>query len=415
VLVVRAEALVVAETRRYAAALTALHIATAAVLVQALPANPSEETRHALTELEEIGPPLFALPHEQQPPVGVAAIRELTTNLREVRRDAALQVETRRLRRRKRSAVTFLSGGAPSAALALVRSLTIVGGKGGVGKTTVSTALALAASLPDQPGRVLLISTDPAPSVGDALGIPDAHWARRLPQVCPGVPRLDIWQMDASAAFEDLRDRYRERIDELFEAWLGRGIDAAHDRTILRDLLALAPPGIDELYALSALGELLANDRYVRLIVDPAPTGHLLRLLEMPAVAVDWSHRLMRLLLKYREIASLGDLSQELVAFSRRTRALDQLLHDAEHAGLVLVTLDEPVVVAESIRLSRAIRGAGIEVLGAVVNRVGSLSNLLADSQIAASASMILAPEADQPLIGVDAIARWCRRWQARD
>lgn len=415
VLVVRAEALVVAETLRYATALTALHIGTVAILVQALPEDPSEEARHALSELKEIGPPLFFLPARQRPPVGVASIRELMRSLRELRGDAAVRVERKRLHPRRGSAVMSLSGGGPPAATGIVRSLTIVGGKGGVGKTTVSTALALAASLPQQPGRVLLVSTDPAPSIGDALGMPDAHWARRIPQECPGVPRLDIWQMDATAAFEDLRDRYRERIDELFEAWIGRGIDAAHDRTILRDLLALAPPGVDELYALSALGEMLATERYARIIVDPAPTGHLLRLLEMPSVALDWSHRLMRLLLKYREIASLGDVAQELVGFTRRTRALDQLLHDPMRAGVLLVTLDEPVVLAESSRLSRAIQGAGIEVLGTLVNRAGELSDSLAGSEMFARGSTILAPEADRPLIGVGAITDWCHRWQARD
>ncbi len=74
-------------------------------------------------------------------------------------------------------------------------------------------------------------------------------------------------------------------------ALVGRGVDVERDRAILRDLLALAPPGIDEVFALSILGDALAERRFRRIIVDPAPTGHLLRLLEMPAIALDWSHR----------------------------------------------------------------------------------------------------------------------------
>ena len=70
---------------------------------------------------------------------------------------------------------------------------------------------------------------------------------------------------------------------------LPRGVSVAHDRAILRDLLALAPPGIDELYALSVLGDALHEGRFDCIVVDPAPTGHLLRPIEMPALALDWN------------------------------------------------------------------------------------------------------------------------------
>ena len=135
------------------------------------------------------------------------------------------------------------------------------------------------------------------------------------------MPALVTRQIDATAAFARFRDEYRAKIDALFDAVLSRGVNVAHDRAILRDLLSLAPPGIDELYALSILGETLAAGRFGRVVVDPAPTGHLLRLLEMPALALDWSHRLMRLMLKYREIAGLGDAAQELLEFARHARA----------------------------------------------------------------------------------------------
>src|SRR5206468_54709 len=106
----------------------------------------------------------------------------------------------------------------------------------------------------------------------------------------------------------------------------------------------------------------LDQGRFARVIVDPAPTGHLLRLLDMPAIALDWTHRLMRLLLKYRDLVHLGDTAQELIDFSKRTRALDGLLHDHARCGLILVALDEPVVRAETIRLSSAVRARGIAV-----------------------------------------------------
>jgi arsenite-transporting ATPase len=151
--------------------------------------------------------------------------------------------------------------------------------------------------------RVLLVSTDPAPSLADALDESDSEWARHdVERELESVRGLVVRQMDASAAFARIRDEYQNRIDTLFESLIGRGVDVSQDREILRDLLALAPPGIDELFALALLGDTLAERRFARVIVDPAPTGHLLRLLEMPAVALDWTHRLMRMMLKYREL-----------------------------------------------------------------------------------------------------------------
>ena len=327
-----------------------------------------------------------------------------------------MPARSKRLRRGRRSEVSSFSGGAPHAAVfkSLLRTLTIVGGKGGVGKTTVSCALALAAvGDSERTSHVLLVSTDPAPSIGDAFGIVDSAWARNAPEALPELSALEVWQMDATTAFDSVRDRYKDRIDELFDAFTGRGIDASRDRAILRDLLALAPPGIDELYALAALGEILEEKRYSCIVVDPAPTGHLLRLLEMPAIALDWTHRLMRLILKYREVAPLGDAAQELVNFSRRTRALDQLLHDPARAGIVLVSLNEPIVRAESERLTKELRNAGVALLGIVWNRLQSGAEPA--SSDALPRHSIFAQESASPLVGRAAIADWSRRWQQRD
>ena len=313
------------------------------------------------------------------------------------------------------SSVSSLLGGAPRATdddiKHLLRTLTIVGGKGGVGKTTVSTALAIHASS-STAGPVLLVSTDPAPSIGDALGISDAAWARTTTQSVAGVDGLFAWQMDASLAFAELRDRYRGRIDAMFDALVGRGLDAAHDRAVLRDLLALAPPGIDELYALASLGETLDEQRYALIIVDPAPTGHLLRLLEMPALALEWSHRLMRLILKYKDVAALGEAAEDLLAFSKRTRRLDALLHDPERAAVVLVMLDEPLVRAESLRLASALRSTGIAISGVLMNRVqGDASPV--DGLPLDVRPQLVAPASPAPLVSAAAIREWMREWCA--
>src|SRR5205823_11408090 len=110
--------------------------------------------------------------------------------------------------------------------------------------------------------------------------------------------------------------------------------DMTHDRAIARDLLSLAPPGIDEVYALSLISDALFKDRYERVVVDPAPTGHLLRLLEMPQLALAWSHQLLRLMLKYKEVTGLGDAARDLLDFSKNLREVEALLRDASRCAL---------------------------------------------------------------------------------
>jgi arsenite-transporting ATPase len=421
VVVTRAEEVVARETARYVEALSQMGIAVAAVVIEALPEVHDEAVDDAVAGFFARVPEgiLYAVPRIEPPPTGLTAAAASLGGLSRVdgkRGDDRVRRAGKGLQKRRAAAVSLKSGGGPQAAPTqrqtplvldeLLRTLTIVGGKGGVGKTTVACGLALSvASDATAPGTILLVSSDPAPSIGDALGIHGARWAHDGPVPLEQMPRLHVWQMDAAAAFHDLRERYRDRIDALFDSLLGQRVDIAHDRAILRDLLALAPPGIDELYALASLGEALAEERYAQIIVDPAPTGHLLRLLQLPAVAIDWSHRLMRLMMKYKEIAGSTDAAADLVTFSRRTKALDKLLHDETQAGVLLVSLDEPGVRAETTRLASLLRTAGISVLGEVRNR--SAIDRAADGM-----PSVIAPELTTPLIGIEAIRRWTSTWE---
>ena len=408
VMITRAEPVVVAETVRYAEALRRLGLAIKAVIVEAVPRSKPPVPDEVLDSLGSIAgmDALFAVPTVTPPPRGVAEAAASLGGLQRLRAKRT-RTDKKRLQGSGRSSVALKAGGpaADGVLEQLLRPLTIVGGKGGVGKTTVSCAVAIAAALDDTAaGDILLVSTDPAPSIGDALGCNEQRWAHNAPEPVDAVPRLFAWQMDATAAFHSLRERYRDRIDALFDSFMSRNIDAAHDRAILRDLLSLAPPGIDELYALATIGEEIETQRYAHIIVDPAPTGHLLRLLELPALAIEWSHRLMRLILKYKEIAGLGEAAQELLNFSRRTRALNTLLRDETRAGIVLVTLDEPLVRDETARLSSLLRASGVKVLGEVMNRAEKLAG--------ESGALSLAPEWPRPLVGVSALREWWKQWQ---
>jgi arsenite-transporting ATPase len=401
VVVARAEPVVAAETARYVDALRALHMSVASLVINALPAERDASTERALDQIAAID---ATIPRVWVPrwPAARRASRTPPRNAPPVSSGAPQETS--------HAPIVSLASLVASLVAPLVAPLTIVAGKGGVGKSTISCALAIAAA-DESAGSILLVSTDPAPSLADALGEGGAPWAARDTEHQPdGVANLVVRQMDATAAFAALRDEYQSRIDALFGAIVGRGVDVEHDRAILRELFALAPPGIDELLALSVLGEALETHRFARVVVDPAPTGHLLRLLDMPGVALEWTHRLMRLMLKYRDVVALGDSAQELLDFSRRVRAFDALLHDRERCALLVVALDEPVVRAESERLARAAAERGAAPRAVIWNRGGAAD--VNPLPAAPSARQFVAGERVPPPIGVTALRDWARSWR---
>ncbi len=409
IVVTRDEPVVRAETVRYVEQLRGLHVRVAAVVVNAASERPRAVIDADVAE--------YVVGVQSEPPVGIAALRRTILVMDEgtAERQNAPKARAAGGRREAEDAAEARSGRGGGNVAGIARTLTIVGGKGGVGKSTAACAIAIAAVDADQ-RPTLLVSTDPAPSLADALGESDAEWAHEDVEYAPtDVPGLMVRQMDATTAFARLRDEYQNRIDDLFAALVGGGgegggvgVDLERDRAIVRDLLALAPPGIDELYALSVLGDALYEGRFQRIVVDPAPTGHLLRLLDMPAIALDWSHRLMRLMLEYRNVVSLGDTAQELLNFAKRTRVLDALLHDASRSSLVIVALDEPVVRAETERLAGEVQTRRIDVGAIVWNRVRRPPDPL---PAVPSARQLFADEVTPPPIGVAAIRAWSGAW----
>jgi arsenite-transporting ATPase len=127
----------------------------------------------------------------------------------------------------------------------------------------------------------------------------------------------------------------------------------------------------------------------------------------MPRLAVAWSHQLMRLMLKYRDVVSLGDAAQELLDFARRTKTLEARLVDPERATAIVVALDEPLVREETARLVRELEARNLP-LGAIIwNRTGSPAPLPTSPAI----RQLFAPAADPPPVGLDAIRTWASGW----
>ena len=260
----------------------------------------------------------------------------------------------------------FLTAGAPSAL-----KLLLFGGKGGVGKTTCAAATAVDLAARDKGRRVLLISTDPAHSLGDALGMTLSDDER---PVTGASHNLVARELDASVVFGEMRRKYASAVDEIF-ARLGSGgsFDAAHDRSVLHGLIDLAPPGLDELAATIEIAEAVNSDdpRWELAIVDTAPTGHALRLLELPSLMHDWTKALMSILLKYQPVTGLGTLGSLLLKLSRGLGALRELLADRARSHFVVVTRAAALPRAESVRLVGRLEAIGVHVPYVVANAVG--------------------------------------------
>jgi arsenite-transporting ATPase len=226
-------------------------------------------------------------------------------------------------------------------------------------------ASAVAARLAEE-GRapVLLVSTDPAGSLGDVWEAEvGAHAAG-----APGAPGVRLRQVDAAAGWDAFRTELRGPVETWFGGAAGPG-SAAADREVAERLADLAPPGVDEVMALAAVIDLLEGGEYNALVLDTAPTGHLLRLLEMPAVALDWSHALLRLLLGYREVVGLGEAAERVLRFARTLRALRGRLEDGAHTFFLAVALPEALSVPETERLALRLGELGTAPGALLVNR----------------------------------------------
>jgi arsenite-transporting ATPase len=255
----------------------------------------------------------------------------------------------------------------PSAFPLTPKRLVIFGGKGGVGKTTAaaSYALAVAESLPES--RVLLFSTDPAHSLSDSFDERVGEMKRGV----AGVANLDAREVDPAARFEELKERYRRWTDELFDS-LGGGsrFEVKFDREAMRELVSLAPPGMDEIAALSAVSDLIDAEEYSTIVLDTAPTGHMLRFLELPEVALAWVRTFIKLLLKYRNVVRWNGVAEELVALSKSIKRVAALMSDADSCEFAGVAIPERMSLEETLRLAGGLKRLKVPMRSLLVNNV---------------------------------------------
>ncbi len=221
-------------------------------------------------------------------------------------------------------------------------------GKGGVGKTSLSTAVAL--HLADAGKRVLLVSTDAASNLDEMLGIV----LKNTPVPVPGAPNLSVLNIDPDTAAES----YRQRVVAQMAA-----DSSDSELSTVREQLSGACT--TEIASFDEFASLLSDEdsHYDHIVFDTAPTGHTLRLLSLPKA---WSGFLAG---NDRGASCLGPHSGLKMQEVRFKAALDAL-SDPDKTTVVLVTRPDAGAIAEASRTSDELNTLGLHNQRMVVNGV---------------------------------------------
>ncbi|RJQ64283.1 MAG: hypothetical protein C4530_02155, partial [Desulfobacteraceae bacterium] len=251
--------------------------------------------------------------------------------------------------------------GAPGKLPAPEKRLLVFAGKGGVGKTTLAcaTAVRMARTFPDK--GIFLFSTDPAHSLSDCLG------KRIGPEPTELMPGLTAMEIDAQAEFDGLKKKYAAEL-ERFLAALSPDLDLTFDREVMERVMDLSPPGLDEVMAFTLVMGFLTKDRYQVFVLDSAPTGHLIRLLETPELIQQWLKMFFNLFLKYKRVFRLPGISEQMIRISKDLKCLRALLKDSDRSALYAVTILTEMAFQETADLVEACRRMGINVPALFLN-----------------------------------------------
>ncbi|MGQ4880075.1 ArsA family ATPase [Billgrantia sp. LNSP4103-1] len=270
----------------------------------------------------------------------------------------------------------------------LDKRLLWVGGKGGVGKTTVAASLAVLAARRER--RVLVVSTDPAHSLGDVFDRELGDVPRRM------LPNLDAMEIDPDAEVE----AHLARVTEQMRRYAAPEMMQELERQMR---LTRQSPGAQEAALLERLSRIVTDDGapYDLVIFDTAPTGHTLRLLTLPEAMAAWvdgllahnrkSEELGKVLShltpkRGRDVATpfddpredpLNDLDERTQGVARTLIERRRLFHrarrrieNAEESSFLFVMTPERLPILETVRAVEALEEVSIPVAGTLVNRV---------------------------------------------
>jgi arsenite/tail-anchored protein-transporting ATPase len=223
------------------------------------------------------------------------------------------------------------------------------GGKGGVGKTTMAVATAVELA---KEKKVLVFTTDPAPSLTDSFG----QIIGNEPTAVVGTNNLFAMEINAKKVMQELKEKYGGDILDIVQ----QGSYLSNEET--EEMFSLDIPGVDEMMSLLKITDFMASADYQVYIVDTAPTGHTLRLLMLSDLLDNWIKFLASLRWKYHAMArAFGGAKQIekadkfLLEMKKTVKRVKTLLQNPAKTEFVVVTIAEKMATSETEDLIRSL------------------------------------------------------------
>ncbi len=237
-----------------------------------------------------------------------------------------------------------VSGGKLPDYLGQGTKLVVFAGKGGVGKTTFSAASAwhIADKYPDK--TVLVASIDPAHSLADSLETALCHTP------CQIAPNLYACEIDAATLLREFKTIYAGETLGLLSQLLGqpgeKGMSLSYDQTIAEQLLDVDSPDIDEFLVFRQLVDFSTSGKFDIIVLDPAPSGHLLRFLELPSVAHPWIKAGLEVIHRHNTVDQSKATVKELLRLLHAIKDFQIMITDPGQTAVIAVTSPRDLVVA---------------------------------------------------------------------
>tara|TARA_R110002020_G_scaffold287028_2_gene502504 strand:- start:244 stop:1410 length:1167 start_codon:yes stop_codon:yes gene_type:complete len=235
-------------------------------------------------------------------------------------------------------------------------------GKGGVGKSTTSAASAYYWA--SKGYKTLLVSSDPAHSTEDVLGVPVTFEAKQI------IPNLWAKNLNAKERANDFIEQMNSGLDSTFTKWF-----PGFDPELLSDWASF--PGMDEVFALEELMHLVQGIEYDIVVFDTAPTGHTLKALTAPESINAFLMRILRMKAKIEGMKTMfikkGDTSKLVKVLEQTTemiKGIKELLRKEDFVDINLVSIATEAGYQECVKTITFLQTQGFTINNVIINNI---------------------------------------------